>query len=236
MPLRSVACETVERALSAEACLFLQGACGDVGPVRATTDFQDVAVYGRALGGEALRLLSLLEARDVPPLAAALAIASETVELERRPLPDGEALARQAAELEERIRHAPDDEARRAAIAAYRKVAEPLRLTQVGSGPVRIELQAIRLGNALIVSCEGELFVEYGSRIKDASPAALTLVAAYANGYAGYIPTPEAWDEGGYEPSLGPWTRIWRTGGDVLADRAVALAQRIWQEGENPQP
>jgi hypothetical protein len=227
-----VACEIVERELDAAACLFLQGACGNVGPVRATTDFRDVALYGRALGGEALRVLALLEARDVPPMPPALAVGSEVVELERRPLPDSDALARQAAELEARIRGATDDAARRDAIAAYRKLAEPLRLAQLGTGPVRVEIQAIRLGDALLVACEGELFVEYGDRIKAASPAAVTFVAAYSNGYQGYIPTPEAWDEGGYEPSVGPWTRVWRTGGEVLTERAVALARRVWEAGE----
>jgi hypothetical protein len=85
----------------------------------------------------------------------------------------------------------------------------------------------------LIVACEGELFVEYGNRIKEASPAPVTFVAAYSNGYEGYIPTPETWDEGGYEPSLGPWTRVWRTGGETLTERAIALARRVWYEGEN---
>jgi hypothetical protein len=224
----------VERELGAEACLFLQGACGNVGPVRATTDFQDVGLYGRALGGEALRVLSLLEARDVPPMPPALTVANEIVELERRPLPDEKALQTQARDLEAMIHEAQTDAAQREAIAAYRRVAEPLRLAQLGGGPVRMEVQAVRLGDALIVACEGELFVEYGNRIKEASPAAVTFVAAYANGYEGYIPTPEAWDEGGYEPSLGPWTRVWRDGGEVLAERAVALAKRVWDLTPSP--
>jgi neutral ceramidase len=223
-----VACATVERELEAEACLYLQGACGDVGPVRATTGFRDVAVYGRALGGEALRCLSLLEAPDVPPMSPSLAIASEVVDVPRRPLPDAAELAIRAAALQHEIRDAPDDAARREAIAAYRRVAEPLRLARLGTGPVRLEVQALRLGEALIVACEGELFVEYGARLKDASPAAVTFVAAYSNGYEGYIPTPATWDEGGYEVSPGPWTRVGRDGGDVLTERAIALARRVW--------
>jgi hypothetical protein len=227
-----LACAIVERELEATACLFLQGACGNVGPVRATTDFQDVGVYGRALGGEALRRLSLLEARDAPPMRPALAVGRETFEVARRPLPDEAALAPRAAALEGAIREARDEATRREAIGSYRRVAEPLRLARLGTGPVPVEVQAIRLGEALIVACEGELFVEYGSRIKDASPAAVTFVAAYANGYAGYLPTPEAWDEGGYEVSEGPWTRVWRDGGEVLGARAAALARRVWDEGE----
>ena len=229
-----VACALVERELGAEACLFLQGACGNVGPVRATTDFQDVDVYGRALGGEALRVLSLLEARDAPAMSPALAVGRETVQVARRPLPDGAALAAQAAALEAEIGAAPDATARAAAIGRFRRVAESLRLSRLGAGPVAIEVQALRLGDALLVACEGELFVEYGNRIKDASPAAVTFVAAYANGYEGYIPTPAAWDEGGYEVSVGPWTRVWRDAGEDVGAAAVALARRVWDEGAPP--
>jgi len=225
-----VACQIVERELDATVCLFLQGACGNVGPVRATTDFQDVTLYGRALAGEALRQLSLLEARDVPPMRPALRVVSETVDLERRPLPEREPLERQVQELEAKIASAATDQERREAIAAYRRVAEPLNLVRLGSGPVRMELQALRIGDALIVACEGELFVEYGNRVKDASPAAVTFLAAYANGYEGYIPTPETWDEGGYEPSLGPWTRVSQSAGETLADRMVAVAKRVMSD------
>lgn len=231
-----LACAIVERELDLDAAVFLQGACGNVGPVRATTDFGDVTLYGRALAGEALRVLSLLGARDLPVMSGALACASDTVMLERRALPERADLERQVAEAKAAIAAAADDESRRAAISAYRRAAEPLRLVDLGAGPVPMEVQAIRVGDALIVSCEGELFVEYGNRIKDASAAAVTFVAAYANGYQGYVPTPESWDEGGYEPSAGPWTRVSRTAGGVLAERTLALARRVWHAAQSPTP
>jgi hypothetical protein len=226
-----VACDVVERSLPVSTCLFLQGACGDVNPVRGTTDFADAARYGKALGGEALRVLSLLDGSDQATMAPALAVGSEIVQLERRALPDGEALARQAALLEAQIEAAPDVEARQLAVAAFRRVAEPLRLAQLGDGPVPVEVQAIRLGDALFVACAGELFVEYGNRIKDHSPAPVTFVAGYANGYEGYLPTPETFDEGGYEASAGPWTRVGRFGGETLARRAMAIARKVWDAG-----
>lgn len=227
-----VACALVERELGAQACVFLQGACADINPLRATTDFRDVALYGRGLGGEAIRALSLLEAPDLPPMRPALATGSERVALERRPLPESGPLEQELARRAAQIQGAANDLERREAITAYRKVAEPWRLTRLGTGPLQLEVQTIRLGDALIVAVEGELFVDYGNRIKDSLPAALTLIAAYSNGYEGYIPTPAAFDEGGYETSIGPWTRIGRTGGDVLTERALALARRVWDEGE----
>jgi hypothetical protein len=222
----------VERELGVDTCLFLQGACGNVNPVRDTTDFADVARYGRSLGGEALRMLALLEAAPTPPMRPVLAAASEVVELERRPLPERAPLERQAAELQRRIVGAEGEAERREAVAAYRRIAEPLRLLEAGSGAVRMEVQALRLGDALIVACEGELFVEYGLRLKEASPAQVTFVVGYSNGYEGYLPTPETFDEGGYEASVGPWTQVWRTGGEVLTARAAALMERVWRRGE----
>jgi hypothetical protein len=161
----------------------------------------------------------------------ALAVGSEVVELERRPLPEREPLDRQVTELRQRIERAESAAGRQEAIAAFRRAEEALRLVRLGDGPVYVELQAIRLGDALIVACAGELFVAYGLRLKATSPAAVTFVACYSNGFEGYLPTPETFDEGGYEASPGPWTRVWRTGGETVAARATALMERVWQQG-----
>ena len=227
-----VACGVVERELGARGCLFLQGACGDVNPVRGTTDFDDVAACGGSVGGEALRLLSRLRISGTPAMSEALAVGSEVVEVERRPLPDVAGDEQRAAELEALIPLAATDDARREAVAAYRRVIEPLRLVRLGDGPVRVEVQALRLGEALVVAVEGELFAELGNRIKEASPAPATFVAGYSNGMEGYLPTAEAFDEGGYEVAAGPWTRVGRTGGEQVTERAIALADRVWRRGE----
>jgi hypothetical protein len=54
--------------------------------------------------------------------------------------------------------------------------------------PIRTEIQAIALGDAAIVTNSFELFSEGGARIKDASPFATTIAAAYTNDYLGYLP------------------------------------------------
>lgn len=223
-----VACGLVEQALDLGAAVFVQGACGDVGPVRRTTDFQDVELYGRSLGGEATRCLALLDARDAAPMSGTIAAACRTVQAPRRELPDEQALAETAADGLARIEAATDAAARARAVGVYRRASEPLRLCRLGTGPVPVEVQALRLGEALFIGVEGELFCRYGLELIDASPAELTFVAGYANGYQGYLPEPATWDEGGYEPSLGPWTRVDRDGGELVAAAAADLAQRVW--------
>ena len=62
-----------------------------------------------------------------------------------------------------------------------------------------LELQALRLGDALLIGTPGETFVEIGLAIKAASPLPNTFVLGYTNGVFGYIPTAKAFEEGGYE-------------------------------------
>jgi hypothetical protein len=46
----------------------------------------------------------------------------------------------------------------------------------------------------------GEIFVELGLAIKEASPFRCTIIAELANGAIGYIPTKKAFEQGNYEP------------------------------------
>jgi neutral ceramidase len=64
---------------------------------------------------------------------------------------------------------------------------------------IEIEQIAFSIGNTAFISFPGELFTEIGLKIKSRSPFANTHIIGLANGYAGYIPTPEAIGQGGYE-------------------------------------
>jgi neutral ceramidase len=56
-----------------------------------------------------------------------------------------------------------------------------------------------RVGDVAVVGLGGEVFHEIGKAIKTASPFPHTLVITHCNGAAGYVPTKEAYPEGGYE-------------------------------------
>jgi hypothetical protein len=64
---------------------------------------------------------------------------------------------------------------------------------------VRAKLQAIRIGDLGIVSSPCETFVEIGLEIKKKSPLQPTFTIELANGYNGYLPTPQQHKWGGYE-------------------------------------
>jgi len=64
---------------------------------------------------------------------------------------------------------------------------------------VPVPLQAIRIGELGIAAVPCEVFAETGLAIKAQSPLRPTFTIELANGYNGYLPTPEQHELGGYE-------------------------------------
>ena len=61
------------------------------------------------------------------------------------------------------------------------------------------EIAALRLGSFALSFMPGEVFVELGREVEDASPFKPTRTVGLTNGGMGYIPTRRAYTEGGYE-------------------------------------
>ncbi|MFN3651443.1 MAG: hypothetical protein ACK47B_17850 [Armatimonadota bacterium] len=64
---------------------------------------------------------------------------------------------------------------------------------------VPLFLQALRIGDLAITAVPCEVFVEIGLELKRRSPIRPTFTISLANGYNGYLPTPEHHALGGYE-------------------------------------
>lgn len=74
---------------------------------------------------------------------------------------------------------------------------------------VSIKLQVLRIGGLAIASIPGEPFAEIGLDVKRRSLSAeSTFVVGLANGYYGYIPTPEQHRLGGYETWRSRWSYL----------------------------
>lgn len=70
---------------------------------------------------------------------------------------------------------------------------------------LKCELQALRVGDFLLLTIPGEPMVEYGFQIdKLIADRATPIVIGYANGHLGYICTAESHKYGGYEPNQSP--------------------------------
>jgi hypothetical protein len=220
----------VERNLpNCQNSLFLQGACGNINPLRNTTDFADVARYGLMLGGEIVKVAAHLSTANYQPSPLPLAVHTETLMLDVRDLPPRQPAQQAFDEAVQNLANAGAEDERQTWRRKKRLAEETLRLLDQGSSPIQAEVQVLRLADLALVFLPGEPFVELGLAIKARSPAQHTFVVGYANDWIGYLTTPEAWQQGGYEVSPGPWTRVGPQGGMQLVDKAVEMVQMLWR-------
>jgi len=151
--------------------------------------------------------VAAISQRDYEPLPKAslehFAVATRRLTLPMAPPPD-----RQVAEANlDRYRNQLD-EARAgdsvgAIFVAQRLVhwAEMVVRTIDSGEPVTRELVcwALQINDIGIVAVNGEPFAELSLEVKSRSPFAKNFFLGYSNGCLGYLPTPEAFDEGGME-------------------------------------
>ena len=72
---------------------------------------------------------------------------------------------------------------------------------------IRVPVQFAKLGSdTVLYSAPLELFCELAMEIRNRSPFANTFFFGYSNGWLGYMPTKEAFGEGGYEMRVCPYT------------------------------
>ncbi|MCD6520451.1 MAG: neutral/alkaline non-lysosomal ceramidase N-terminal domain-containing protein [Anaerolineae bacterium] len=80
-------------------------------------------------------------------------------------------------------------------------VAKSMLLPLAGGGVQPVPIHGFRLGEALCVGLGGEAFVEYALYTREQAQAKSTLVLGYTDGSVTYLPTENAFLEGGYEPN-----------------------------------
>lgn len=83
-------------------------------------------------------------------------------------------------------------------------------------------LQVIRIGDIALCAIPFETFVEIGLDIKRRSPFPRTIVVGIANGYNGYLPTPEQHILGGYETWLGT-NRVQEDASVLITDQLLEM-------------
>lgn len=76
-----------------------------------------------------------------------------------------------------------------------------LLLPSARGGVQRLPVHGLRLGDAAFVSLAGEPFVAYVLHAQKLRPGPATMVLGYTDGTVGYLPTGDAFAEGGYEPN-----------------------------------
>lgn len=197
--------------------LFLNGACGNISPGNPYLQLNpSMEEIGATLAEDAWQVIEKMEFVDKPPIATACMSVEVPV---RKPSAREEAGKIKGAQrfVDPKIydRHMPE------VIA---------RLQKHKYQPA--EIQAIRLGNACMVSIPAEYFTEFGLWIKEKTWPMNTMVVTHANGMLGYVPTELAFKRGGYETTLAGSSRMAPKTGQLLANHAVKLVECLGDCGE----
>jgi hypothetical protein len=209
--------------------LFLQGAAGNINPVcgigsGGPEQFDDLKRMGAMLAGETLKVWAQLRTHDrrgsrrLVQSVAALSnwsyepLPSESLDffgmvvrrksLAMAPLPDRSTAERTVArqrEILEQARSGPQG-TQNVARRLLERAEVVLHHVLAGKPVVRdLEVWALRINDVGLVAVNGEPFAELGLEVKRRAPLPSTFFLGYSNGCLGYLPTPEAFQEGGME-------------------------------------
>lgn len=216
-------------------CLFAQGATGNVGPGPDgfTDDVRVIQRLGGEVGCEAARVYLGLDVAGVthrhervwesgaplgtwvrepaPEPDVDVTVISRTVNLpliEQPPLAEAQARVEAAQGRLDALKAqgAPAAEVEAATFVVKRANMACSRAAAYGGRETfPTELHLLKIGPAVIVGVEGEPFAEIGLAIKAESPLAHTWFGGYTGGWAGYVPTAEAYPLRGYEVETSPF-------------------------------
>ena len=187
--------------------LFVNGAAGDINPSGKSDADAGDAVYdymastGAAVGETVLDALSDAEStRRVtrPPIRTAHA----SLDLPVKETPPREQIQRRLSDLETKL-----DELERAGDeTGYAKVTWDWRYVQLlaayadwDATTLPADLRYLSVGDVGILGMPGEILVRHGFDFKARAQVGTLVLAGYANGYVGYVPTLADLENVGYE-------------------------------------
>ena len=186
--------------------IFTNGACGNVDPL-VRGDFNKAAEMGRALAETILEALPQLKTLNHPELAVRTFVASLPI----KQLPTLVEMRQYIGKIRSILdRHGPHQDyhfqrlkheyalaLRKRYLLEWLYEYFPLNRER---GVVEAEIQFLTLNKQVaLLSIPGELFFEIGERIKESIAMPYVYIIGYCNDYIGYIPTGQAYKEGGYE-------------------------------------
>ncbi len=186
--------------------MFAQGTSGNQSSryFRTGQDFEEAARAGTTLGVEVYHTVESLDfTQDIE-----IEFKNKELDLPVRSFPPVEEARAEMERARAAFAQMPEDnyiEKRNCELAMFGAenefyYAELAENSDVRDAELPCEVMTLRLGDTLICGLQGEIFVEYGLELKAASPYAKTFVFEVTNGtLPGYVFTPEAIAEGGYE-------------------------------------
>jgi hypothetical protein len=192
------AAREMQKAVGGAVVMVTNGACGDINPAERGS-FEAVERQGAEIARAGRSIFNQIERScDVEIRAAVRPIALPT----RAPtLQEAQAAVESYAAERDRAEQVGNLVAAQMhrAMCGWAQEMRDLASRGAPPEPVAAEIQVITMGDIAIVGLPGEVFVEIGADIVAASPFRHTFIVGYANRVVGYLPTRQAFAEGGYE-------------------------------------
>lgn len=201
-----------------------------IGVITPGRTFERAAQLGQRLAGATLGALAAIQTS--PTLA--LGGARMSVGLPLKTYPPVEQTAKALRRADERLAELGSYQAEGAELRRAKSEQLYASITNfyakeasaITDGCLRIELQGVRVADAVFMAVPAEVFVEIGLRLKKSSPHK-TFIVGLANGYIGYLPTREAHSVGGYEVVS---AKCQPDSADILIEKIVDLEGRLFTD------
>ncbi len=204
--------------------VFLNGASGDITQVDNQSPYKNpdgerwAQIVGGKVGAEALKVLLTMEPGVLVPVEAR----TKLLQIKRRVPSPG-----RVKECLELVQKEPAKVGQTEWTFAKEIVLLDAKLQK--EPVVDVEVQAVQVGPAVFLTTPAEYFCRYGLDQKAKSGFPFTFPVSLANGCVGYVPTEDAFGEGGggYETRLTSYSNLEITAGGKMRDAGLELAQAL---------
>jgi len=100
-------------------------------------------------------------------------------------------------------------------------------LSKLKEREVKTVVNALRINEGVFVGVPGEYFAKLGLEIKARSPFKYNFVTELANDYVGYIPTTEAFKQGGYETFNARSSKVAAGSGEKIVEESLNMLKEL---------
>ncbi len=228
---------TLEKTLDNTKCIFFNGAQGDVNHVNVLPsegfmndleiDFDDVPrgyghsrYIGRAVAGAVLQVWDKVRYFD----CESIGFAEKKINVPSN-MPDPSEIP-DAEKINELHSAGRDSELPYSGMMLTTMVADAIRKLKLKDGPeaFTMSLSALSIGGIAFVGIPGEPFSAIGNQLKETEGPDMILPCCIVNGYEGYFPMRDSYDEGGYEAK----TSIFKAGvGELIVKEGKELLDKV---------
>lgn len=214
--------------------VFFVGTCGNINHFDVHTDKDTVPEYYRIMGNkladEVLRVSENLEYSEDDTVA----FASKTLSIKKRMVPKEEIpelkkITRTVTLREDEEIGSQSDPDQLKCVFAYDLLNYAKDPAKTKSVPVAF----CRIGDNAFYLLPGEVFVQFGQKIKTTTPFKHRFILTNSNGLFGYLPLRNLFMPTVYESKLGCTSYLEPEAGYKITDAAIALADKeaeLWQK------